>query len=158
MNPSRRTFLITGFIAIAAVNALAATETKPRGKPAIYTGEVAGVAVGGYDPVAYFSGGEPVKGREDITLEHDGVIWRFASENNREAFKAEPARYAPKYGGYCAYAVSGGGSSPGDPRHWKIVDGKLYLNASRRVHERWEKDIPGHIRKADANWPGVLVK
>lgn len=158
MNTSRRTFLISGFIAIAAMNALAAPDTKPRGKPAVYTGEVAGVAVGGYDPVAYFSTGTATKGREDITLEHDGVTWRFDSDANRDAFKADPARYAPQYGGYCAYAVSGGGTSPGDPRHWRIVGDRLYLNASRRVHERWQTDIPGHIRKADANWPGVLAQ
>lgn len=157
MNPSRRTFLISGLLALAAVNALAASESAPRGKPAIYTGAVPGVAVGGYDPVSYWASGGPEKGREDIALAHDGVIWRFASADNRAMFAADPGRYAPQYGGYCAYAVSGGGTSPGDPRHWTIVDGKLYLNASRRVHAKWGEDIPGHIRKADANWPAVLT-
>ena len=83
--------------------------------------------------------------------------WRFASASNRERFEREPERYAPQYGGYCAYAVSYGSTAPGDPHAWKIVDGRLYLNVNARIQAEWEKDIPGHVRKADANWPRLLA-
>lgn len=73
-----------------------------------------------------------------------------------KAFQADPGRYAPKYGGYCAFAVAGGGTSGGSSKAWRIVDGRLYLNATTRVQPNWEKDIPGYVRKADANWPLVL--
>ena len=125
-------------------------------KPRVFTGIVAGVALGGYDAVAYFTDGTPTPGREDLSLLHDGAAWRFTNDDNRRAFRADPSRYAPQYGGYCAYAVAGGGTSGGSPKAWRIVDGRLYLNATPRVQLNWEKDIPGYIRKADANWPQVL--
>lgn len=125
-------------------------------KPEVFTGLVPGVALGGYDAVSYFAEAAPRPGREDLTLLHAGVVWRFASEANRDIFRADPARYAPRYGGYCAYAVAGGGAAGADPRFWRIVDGRLYLNASRRVHEKWERNPAGYIAKADANWPRVL--
>lgn len=120
---------------------------------AVYTGLVKGVAVGGYDPVAYFTDGKPLKGRADLTLEHQGATWRFASEANRDAFRADPARYAPQYGGYCAWAVAEGYTAKGDPTAWRIVDGKLYLNYDASVQRTWEKNIPGNITRANANWP-----
>lgn len=125
-------------------------------KSEIYTGFLSGVAVGGYDPVAYFSEKRPVKGSGKFELEHKGATWRFASRANLEKFRADPAAYAPKYGGYCAWAVSQGYTAKGDPQYWRIVDGKLYLNYDASVQKRWEKDIPGFIRKAEANWPKVL--
>ena len=126
--------------------------------PEIYTGILSATAVGGYDPVAYFTDGKPVEGKRDITHSWKGVTWRFASEKNRDAFKANPAAYAPQYGGYCAWAVSQGYTAKGDPKYWKIVGGKLYLNYDARVQRDWEKDIPGHIVKAEKNWPAVLNK
>ncbi len=127
-------------------------------EPVVFTGIVKGVAAGGYDPVAYFTEKTPVAGKSDIIHEHDGAIWRFASAANRDAFKAEPAKYAPQYGGYCAWAVSQGYTAKGDPRVWSVVDGKLYLNYDKGVQLNWEKDKSGHIKKADANWPKVLGK
>ena len=124
----------------------------------VYTGLVKGTAVGGYDPVAYFTAGKAVQGRPDITLEHDGATWRFASEANRDAFRAEPARYAPQYGGYCAWAVASGYTAKGDPNAWTIANGKLYLNYNKAVQKNWEQDIPTNVRKGDANWPTVLNK
>jgi len=126
--------------------------------PEIYTGIVASTAVGGYDPVAYFAEGKPVEGKKDITFTWKGATWRFASEKNRDAFKAKPEAYAPQFGGYCAWAVSRGYTAKGDPKIWKIVDGRLYLNYDARVQKDWEKDIPGNIAKADKNWPAVLDK
>ncbi|MDX2307095.1 MAG: YHS domain-containing (seleno)protein [Hyphomicrobium sp.] len=127
-------------------------------KDPIFAGLVQGVAVGGYDPVAYFEKGSAIAGDPAITLEHSGATWRFQSEANRQAFKADPDRYAPQYGGYCAYAVANGYTAKGDPEAWKIVDGKLYLNYDKSVQAEWAKDIPGYVAKGDANWPRVLGK
>ena len=91
-------------------------------------------------------------------MEYDGAVWRFASAENREAFAANPVQYAPQYGGYCAWAVSQGYTASTDPEAWRIVDGKLYLNYSRSVQQKWEQDIPGNITAGDANWPKVLDK
>ena len=124
----------------------------------IYTGIVKGVAVGGYDPVAYFSEKKPVPGKAEFTHAHDGAVWRFSSAANRDTFKADPAKYAPQYGGYCAWAVSQGYTAKGDPNVWSLVDGKLYLNYNRSVQTGWEKDTAGNIKKGDANWPRVLGK
>ena len=114
-----------------------------------------GAAIQGYDPVAYFNQGKPVYGEDAFTHTYEGVQWRFASAANRDAFAADPARYAPQYGGYCAWAVSQGYTASTDPSAWRIEDGKLYLNYSKSVQGRWEKDVPGNISKADGNWPGL---
>lgn len=122
----------------------------------IYTGTFSSLAVGGHDPVAYFTEGRPVKGERQFSLRHLGAEWRFASAANRDAFAAAPDKYAPQYGGYCAWAVSQGYTASGDPQFWKVVDGKLYLNYDAAVQKKWEADIPGFITKADRNWPAVL--
>jgi hypothetical protein len=113
-------------------------------KPPVYA-DSAG-AIRGYDPVAYFAEGRPVKGL------------RFASAQNRERFAADPQKYAPQYGGYCAYGVANNYAVSVDPAAWRIVDGKLYLNYSKGVQADWNRDIPGYIGKADANWPGALAR
>ena len=112
-------------------------------------------AIKGYDPVAYFTEGRPVKGSGEFEYEWMGADWRFASAENRNAFAADPEKYAPQYGGYCAYAVSQGTTADIDPEAWKIVDGRLYLNLSRDVQTIWERDVPGYIQRADANWPKI---
>lgn len=112
-----------------------------------------GLALRGHDPVAYFTQGRPVRGTADHTLQWGGAEWRFASAENRAAFAENPQAFAPQYGGYCAWAVARGYTAPIDPNAWLIVNGRLYLNFSRSVQRRWERDIPGHIRRADANWP-----
>ena len=114
-----------------------------------------GVAIEGSDPVAYFTEGKAVAGSPEITHDHAGVTWRFASAANRDAFAADPARYAPQYGGYCAWAVSQGYTAPTVTEAWHIDDGKLYLNYSKSVQRQWSEDIPGNVEKADANWPGL---
>ena len=115
-----------------------------------------GGAIRGYDPVAYFTQGRPVKGSSDLTLEYKGATWMFSSAENKQAFVEMPEKYAPQYGGYCAYAVSQGYTASIDPEAWTIVDDRLYLNYNKDVREKWSRDIPGYIRKANANWPGVL--
>ncbi|TDQ66766.1 YHS domain-containing protein [Maritalea mobilis] len=119
----------------------------------IFTGLVPGTAVGGYDCVAYFTEGQAVPGSADITLEHAGAVWRFASEDNRAAFAANPEKYAPQYGGHCAFAAAKGYLAKGDPEAWHIENGKLYLNFNKQVQKMWFEDIPGYIKQADANWP-----
>lgn len=125
-------------------------------KEPVYTSTFSNLALSGYDPVGYFSEGKPVEGKSGFQLEWQGAIWRFSSQENLEAFRNDPAAYAPQYGGYCAWAVSQGYTASADPTAWRIVDGKLYLNYSAGIQERWEKDIAGHIKNADANWPKVL--
>ena len=125
-------------------------------EPEIFTGLVPGVAVGGYDPVAYFKDGEPREGIDAFTAEWQGATWRFSSAENLAAFKQNPPSFAPQYGGYCAYAVSKGATAKGEPLAWTIADGKLYLNYSEDVRGLWRQDIPGNIAKANDNWPGVL--
>ena len=111
------------------------------------------MALRGYDPVAYFITGTPQSGDEAFAAEWGGTVWHFTSAQNRDLFLNAPESYAPQYGGYCAWAVSEGYTAPIDPDAWRIVEGKLYLNASRRIQNRWERDISGHIARADANWP-----
>jgi YHS domain-containing protein len=114
-----------------------------------------GVAIKGYDVVAYFQQGQPSKGSAAFTHQWMGATWWFTSAENRDRFVASPERYAPQYGGYCAYAVSQGHTASIDPEAWKIVDGKLYLNYSKGVQKKWSEDVPGYIKKGDANWPGL---
>jgi YHS domain-containing protein len=124
----------------------------------VYTGLFSSLAVGGYDAVAYFKQNQPVKGKPEFTFDYKGAKWQFASADNLNAFKANPTAYAPQYGGYCAWAVSQGYTASGDPLVWNIVGGRLFLNYDKSVQATWSKDIPGHIKQADKNWPGVLGK
>ena len=145
-------------VLFAAALVLSAPLAAHAKSPEIYTGFLSSAAVGGYDPVAYFTEGKPVAGKSGIAHQWKGATWRFSSEKNRDLFKAEPAKYAPQYGGYCAWAVSQGYTAKGDPNYWKVVDGKLYLNYDASVQKNWEKDISGHISNANRNWPKVLEK
>ena len=148
---SRRSFLTaTAALTVAALVAPAAFAQTAQ----IYGDD--GIAVDGTDVVAYFTQGAPVSGSADFSHDWNGKTWHFSSAANRDAFAAQPAKYAPQYGGYCAYAVSEGYTASTTPEAWKIVDGKLYLNYSRRVQRRWAKDIPARISSANANWPKVL--
>src|SRR3970282_1065548 len=115
-------------------------------------------AIRGHDPVAYFDQKGPVKGSKQFTHQWNGATWYFARARTPNNFAAEPESHAPRYGGYCAYAVAQGYTADIDPSAWSIVDGRLYLNYSLSVRERWKKDIPGYIRKGDANWPAVLQR
>jgi len=116
-----------------------------------------GIAIRGADPVAYFTEGAPVIGAAEHAVMWNGTTWHFANTANMEAFMANPEAYAPQYGGYCAWAVSQGYTASIVPEAWTIHEGKLYLNFSRGVQRRWERDISGHIAAADANWPSVLA-
>lgn len=122
----------------------------------VYTGTFNNLAVSGYDTVAYFTQGKPVKGAPTYKVNYKGAEWRFVSPQNLAAFKANPAKYAPQYGGYCAWAVSQGYTASGDPTVWKVVNNKLYLNYNQEIGTKWSRNIPGFIKSGDANWPKVL--
>lgn len=116
------------------------------------------IALSGYDPVAYFTEKKPVKGNPQFTAEWKGAVWHFASAANRDLFKADPAKYAPQYGGYCAFGASEGYAVKTEPDAWSIVDGKLYLNYNTTVRTKWSENIPERIKAADKNWPEILKK
>jgi YHS domain-containing protein len=114
----------------------------------------AGLGAKGYDVVAYFTDGKPVPGKADFTQEYGGVTWQFASAEHRDAFKADPKKYAPQFGGFCSWGVAQGKLFDVDPVNgWKIVDGKLYMNFNADIQKAWEKDIKGFVTKAEGNWP-----
>jgi len=110
------------------------------------------VAIKGYDTVAYFKAGKALKGNESFTFPWHGMTWHFSTKENRDLFAAGPEKYAPQYDGFCAWAMTESRIAITDPEVWKIVDGKLYLNCSREAYEKWSRDIPGNIKKADTNW------
>ncbi|MCZ6718006.1 MAG: YHS domain-containing (seleno)protein [Candidatus Poribacteria bacterium] len=114
---------------------------------------VNGVAMRGYDPVAYFTEQRPVLGSPDITHQWMDVTWQFDNISNRDKFAEDPERYAPQYGGYCAYAVSKGSTAPTDPAAWTVIDDKLYLNVSKSVRSLWLPNARSHIETANENWP-----
>ena len=116
------------------------------------------LAIKGYDSVAYFKAGKALKGNGSFTFPWHSMTWHFLSKENRDLFAATPEKYAPQYDGYCAWAMTEERLAITDPEVWKIVDGKLYLNCSAAAYEKWSKDIPGHIKKADAIWPTLQGK
>ena len=109
----------------------------------------------GYDPVSYFTATGSARGSGAIAAEFRGEQYHFVTAANRDLFVADPEKYLPQYGGYCAWAVAQGKLAAGDPTVSRVVDGKLYLNVNRSIAARWEQDIPGFIRSADANWPRI---
>jgi YHS domain-containing protein len=112
-----------------------------------------GAAIRGYDPVAFFTEGKPVKGDEKYTYEWKEARWLFSSRSNLDQFKLNPEKFAPQYGGYCAYGMADGHKAPTETETWTIVDNKLYFNYNKKVKEFWSKDTKGMIEKADSNWP-----
>ncbi len=115
-----------------------------------------GIAIKGFDVMSYWRGGEPVEGDRAISHRFDGATWLFSSTENRDAFAAEPRKYAPQYGGYCAYAASKGSVAGTDPTAWTLHNNKLYLNYSKQVRTIWAGDMEENITNADVIWPGPL--
>lgn len=113
------------------------------------------IGMHGYDAVAYFTEGRPVKGSTRYAAEWMGAKWMFASAEHRDQFQKDPEKFAPQYGGYCAWAVSKGYTANGDPEAWRIVNGKLYLNYNKSVQKKWEQDTAARIKEADLNWPAL---
>ena len=122
----------------------------------VFSGEK--LVIKGYDPVAYFGAGKPVKGLKDFEYQWMGATFYFSSKENLDLFKKAPEKYAPQYGGYCSYAVSQGYTAPVDPEAWEIVNDKLYLNYSKSVQKKWKEKRDEYIASADKNWPEIKAK
>lgn len=118
----------------------------------------AGVMLRGYDPVSYFADGKPAKGSAQYSAKHDGATYHFSSARNRDAFAANPARYAPQFGGFCAMGAALGKKLDGDPDVFRVADGKLYLNVNADVQKRWLDDVPGNVKQANTTWPSIRNK
>ena len=143
------THAITGFMLAAC---LAATHA--------YAGDATHSTPGisGYDPVAYFTDGKPMRGSGYHVVDHEGVTYAFVNEKHQKMFAANPELYLPAYGGFCAYGVAVGKKFVADPEVWKVVEGRLYLNLDQGIQEKWESDLAGHIKRADMNWLDIKVK
>ena len=140
------------FSALIAVALLSMSST------AVFAGEffeTDGVALRGYDPVAYFASGKPQKGQAQYSYEYKGSKFYFASDANRRAFMAMPEKYAPQFGGYCAFGTAQGYKVSTQPDAFAIVKDKLYLNYDKKVQKIWQQDVPGNIQQAEKNWPEV---
>jgi hypothetical protein len=125
-------------------------------KSAVFAAD--GAAIHGYDAVAYFTEGKAIKGDSLLSFNWNGAAWHFINQSNMDAFIVSPEKFAPQYGGYCAYGMSGGHKAPTDPQAWKIVDHKLYFNYNKSVQQLWLKKQQELIQTADRNWPSVKDK
>jgi YHS domain-containing protein len=156
---TRRKFAAAVFVLAGAAIALSAWQASEAGaKPRINTLGLRGVAIKGYDPVAYFTERAPTRGKKAFSLRHGGVEWRFASAKNKASFAADPQKYMPAYGGYCAYGVSRGYLVKIEPDAWSIRDGRLYLNYDRSVQRTWSKNPARYIAAANKKWPRLVAK
>ena len=120
----------------------------------IYT-KNSNIALSGYDTVSFFTGSEPVVGNQVWKTEYKDAVWLFSSESNLNLFIEDPDKYAPAYGGYCAWAMSYGKLAPGKPKYWDIIDGRLYLNYSSSTRRKFLADIESMITNADKKWPEI---
>ncbi len=145
-----RALMILGLLFVTPIASEAIAEV-----PAVHTKGKSKLAVSGYDPVAYFSDSTAKKGNKKHTHVYMDAEYRFANKENLETFKKNPEAYLPQYGGYCAWAVANGYTYRASPKHWSIVDGKLYLNYNGHVKKMWSEDIPRRIAEGDRNWPSV---
>ena len=153
---SQRLFTrVFGPLIVAAVSLLAMPGTA-LAKAEINQSFIGAVAIEGADAVAYFTEKKTVKGSSEYTHRWKGARWRFQNAANRDAFAARPEKYAPQFGGYCAWAVSRGYTTDIDPEAWTVHKGRLCLNYSKGVRDEWAQDIPGNITKGENNWPQVL--
>jgi YHS domain-containing protein len=144
-------FLPTILLLLAVLPALAQTKS-------LLNLDKTGVAIQGYDPVAFFTDNKPVKGKPEFVAKHNEATYLFASKEHRDAFKTDPAKYEPAFGGYCAYGVSRGKLVEIDVDAFQIVDGRLLLQYSKGVRSDFNKDARENLTKADANWPGLMEK
>ena len=117
-----------------------------------------GVGIKGYDPVAYFTDNQPIKGSAQFQSDSNGVTYHFASARSKAVFDANPGKYEPQFGGFCAWAVSQGYTAPIDPNAFQVVNGRLLLQYSLSVRKQFSQDTEGNLRKADANWPAIVEK
>jgi hypothetical protein len=143
--------LIAAPVAITAISAAPAHAKSDE----VYTSVRNNFGAGSFDVVSFHLG-TPLKGDMKITADWNGAQWRFVSEANRDLFLSDPEKYAPAYGGYCAWAMAMNKLAKGSPKHWSVVDGVLYLNFNKKIKKKWLVDTQGFIEKANANWPEIL--
>ncbi|HEX9892762.1 MAG TPA: YHS domain-containing (seleno)protein [Gemmatimonadales bacterium] len=148
---------VLALTAAAAAFPARAQSTAPSTKVLVNTNQE-GLALQGYDPVAFFTQNHPVVGLPEITAVHRGATYRFSSTEHRALFQQEPGKYEPAFGGFCAYAVSQGGTAPVDVSTFQILHGRLVLNKNPDVLELFNRDREERYRKAEANWPGIVEK
>ncbi len=147
---------VLAFLGAFAVALLLAMQPAHAGE--VYKKKNWDYAVDGYDVVAFHTQNSAVKGVSAHTTEYLGENWSFSSAENLEAFKADPDKYRPAYGGHCAWAMARGKKAPGNPKFFDVIDGVLYLNVSKGIQKKWRRDIPGFIEQADARWPAIRAK
>jgi len=150
MNRTIKFLCVVSIILLGTKSALAIDPT--------YTSFFSNKAIKGYDTVAYFTQNKPVKGSSDYSIEYNQAVWLFSSQENLDLFTQNPEKYAPQYGGYCAYAVSQNTTASIKPELFTIVDGKLYLNYSDKINNLWLDNQTDFIEKADQNWPQILAE
>ena len=148
--------VLTVLILGIPVTAIAAEPINTLEKSGLWGYDPSGIAIRGYDPVAYFTMQKPVAGKDEFATDWMGATWNFSSQEHLELFTADPDKYAPQFGGYCAYGVAENDLVKIEPELWTIVDDKLYLNYDEGVQQLWEKDIPGYIDKANSNFDELL--
>lgn len=152
---TRRLFLLaTGLLAAS----LTAFTAEPAAGKTLQNLDRDGVAIQGHDPVAFFTVGAPVKGKAEFESTYRGAKYRFHSAKNKAAFDAEPAKYEPQFGGWCAYGVSRGALVPIKIEAWQIVNGRLLMQKNEGIRDDFNEDAPGNLKKADGNWPGLVAK
>lgn len=149
-------YLFAAFCFSFVNTAFAAEPINTLEKSGLFSYKPSGVAIRGTDTVAYFTEGKPVKGSDAFTTEWNGATWKFASQEHLDLFVANPEKYAPQYGGYCAYGVTKNNLVKVEPENWTIVDGKLYLNYNDSIQSKWEGDISGYIADANEKFKGLL--
>ena len=158
---NRRHLLTLATLALALVGATTSADAAEPPintlKNSFFSGRT-DTAINGYDIVAYFTVGKPVKGQDSLVHEWMGAKWKFSSQDNLDLFKGNPEKYAPQYGGYCAYGVTQGSLVKVEPEQFTIRDGKLYLNYDADVQAKWLKDPAGYIKDADGKFTGLLKK
>ncbi|WP_368413123.1 YHS domain-containing (seleno)protein [Dongia sp.] len=163
MNIKSRSIVVPAFVALAVVLG-SVSGSAPRAfaydeaSTSAINVEGSNVILHGFDPIAYFTVGKPVKGKNAYSAEFEGATYHFASAENMKAFQADPAKYAPAFGGFCAMGVALGKKLDVDPSVFEVVDGKLYLNVNADVKKKWVQDIPGNIKTANETWPTIENK
>lgn len=142
---------------VLSLPAIAAEPINTLEKSGFFGFKPSGVAIRGYDTVAYFTQGGPAKGLKQFSTEWQGATWRFSSQENLDLFVEDPVKYAPQYGGYCAYGVANDALVKIEPELWSIVDDKLYLNFNKKFDNAFKKDLAGYIAAADKKFEGLLA-
>ncbi len=152
-----RLFISSVLLILATIGQVSAAERiNTLEKHGLFSYEPSGIAIRGYDTVAYFTEGRPMEGSDEFTTDWQGATWKFASQEHLDLFKADPQKYAPQYGGYCAYGVAQESLVKIEPDQWTIHDDKLYLNYNAKLNNEWKKDIPGYIAAADKLFESLL--